>query len=498
MDQYSKDLKVKVFNIEAGRLIAILNEKDAREFGVFVGDRVELLNLRNHKKTVGIIDITKSVVSPNQIGLFRDIVDKLEIKGNELIDVKPTGRLKSVEYIRKKLNKEKLNEEELFQIIKDITEDRLSDIEAIAFTSAVYTVGFDLDETVYMTRALIENGKKIDFGVDNVVDKHSIGGVNGRATMIIVPIITTEKLFMPKTSSRSITSAAGTADAMEVLAPVDISFEKVRAITKKHGGVISWGGSVDLAPADDKIIKLRHSLSIDPEGQVIASVLAKKASAGSKHVVIDFPVGQYVKVKNKKDAAILAKKFIYVGKQVGLDVEVVLTNGDDPSGLAFGPALEAKYALEILEGKRFDNLAEKSCELAGSIFELAGVCRQGQGYNKAKDILKSGKALNKMQEIIKAQGGKIFKSTQILYSPLNFEVSAEKNGKIVGLDISLLTKMARLSGAPSDKNAGIMLSKNIGEKIKKGETLLTVFAENERKLKIAYEFSNSVKVVKII
>ncbi len=213
--------------------------------------------------------------------------------------------------------------------------------------------------------------------------------------------------------------------------------------------------------------------------------------------MIDFPVGKYVKVKNKKDAAILAKKFIYVGKQVGLEVEVVLTNGNDPSGLAFGPALEAKYVLEILEGKRFDNLAEKSCDLAGGIFELAGICRQGQGYHKAVEILKSGEALKKMQEIIKAQGGKILNSTQILYSPLNFEVTAEKTGVIKELDIGLLTKLARMSGAPADKNAGIMLSKNVNETIKKGENLLTVFAENERKLKIAYEFSNTINVAKI-
>lgn len=498
MEEFSKELKVKVFNIEAGRLIAVLNEKDANEFGVFVGDRIEILNLRNKKKTVAIVDITKAVVSSNQIGIFSDLIEKLDIKGKELVEVKPTGRLKSVEYIRKKLNKKKLSEEEIFEIVKDITEDRLSEIEAIAFTVAVYTIGFDLDETVYMTRALIKNGKRIDFGVKNVVDKHSIGGVNGRATMIIVPIIASQGLYMPKTSSRSITSAAGTADSMEVLAPVDISFEKIKQITKKQKGVIAWGGSVDLAPADDKIIKMRHPLSIDPEGQVIASVLAKKASAGSKHVIIDFPVGKFVKVKNKIEAMTLAKKFVHVGKEVGLEVEVVLTNGDDPSGLAFGPALEAKYALEILEGKRFDNLAEKACELAGSIFELVGVCRQGQGSLKAEEILRSGKALKKFKEIIKAQGGKILSSTQIIYSPLNFEVVAEKSGKISELDIGVLTKLARLSGAPADKNAGLMLEKNIGETIKKGETFLTVYAENERKLKIAYEFSNTIKFSKII
>lgn len=498
VEEYSQELKVKTFEIEAGKLICVLNEIDAREFGITTGDRVEILNEKNKESTVAIVDITKNAVRENNIGLFLDVAKKIKAKPGQLIKVVPTGRLLSVDYIRKKLSGKKLSEEEIFEIVKDISEDRISDVEAIAFTSAVYTIGFDLEETVFMTKALIKNGKVIDFGVNNVVDKHSIGGVNGRATMLIVPIIASTGLYIPKTSSRSITSAAGTADAMEVLAPVNLSFEKIKSITQKCGGVIAWGGSVDLAPADDKIIKLRHPLSIDPEGQVIASVLAKKASAGSKHVVIDFPVGKYVKVENKKEAMKLAEKFIIVGKQVGLEVEVVLTNGNDPSGLAFGSALEAKYALEILEGKRFDNLAEKACELTGSIFELAGISRQGQGKFKAEDILKSGTALKKMQEIIKAQGGKITKSSQIILSPLNFEIKAEKSGKISEYDLKYLTKIARLAGAPANKLAGVQLYKNVGENIVKDSPLLTIYAENPRKLEIAKKFAKKASFVKII
>jgi AMP phosphorylase len=498
VEEYSQDLKVRLFEIEAGKLIIVLNEIDAREFGITTGDRVELLNKKNKKSTVAIVDTTKSAVKENHIGIFDDVAKKLGLKGKEQISVAPTGRLISVDYIRKKLKGEKLKEEEINEIVKDISQDRLSDVEAIAFTSAVYINGFDLNETVYMTKALIKNGRRIDFGVDHVVDKHSIGGVNGRATMLIVPIVASMGLYMPKTSSRSITSAAGTADAMEVLAPVTLSFNKIKSITKKQGGVIAWGGSVDLAPADDKIIKLRHPLSIDPEGQVIASVLAKKASAGSKHVVIDFPVGKYVKVKNKKEAMDLSKKFVYVGKKLGLDVEVVLTNGDDPSGLAFGPALEAKYALEILEGKRFDNLAEKACELAGSIFELAGKFKEGQGYRKAKEILVSGMALSKMKEIIIAQGGKITKSTQIIKSPINYEVKAKESGVISELDIRYLTKIARLSGAPANMKAGVELSRNVGEEIEKGEVLYTIYAENQRRLEIAKKFAKKVTVEKMV
>ncbi|MDD3159616.1 MAG: AMP phosphorylase [Candidatus ainarchaeum sp.] len=488
MSDYSKDLKVKIFGITTGKSICILNKIDAKDFGLFTGDRVELYNKRSKKRAVGVIDITANELKSGQIGLFEDIAATLSAKEKDLIDTKVTKSLKSLDFIKKKMDGKKLTNEEVVEIVKDITDDRLTDVEASAFIAAIYMKGLDLDETVYMTKALINNGNKISFDVTPVVDKHSVGGVNGRATMVIIPIIASAGLYMPKTSSRSITSSAGTADAMEVLAPVDLDFNKIKEITKKVGGVIAWGGAVDLAPADDKIIKLEHPLSLDPEGQVIASVLAKKASVGSKYVVIDLPVGPQVKIKDQKTALRMAEKFVHVGKEIGMEVDAVITDGTEPSGLAFGPALEAKYALEILEGKRFDNLAQKSCECAGAVLELAKKVKVGKGYEAARVILESGKALAKMKEIIKAQGGKIFSSEDIKLAKYKKEIFAKENGVIQEFNIKLLTKAARLAGAPADKTAGILLSKTVGEKIGRNELLLTIYAENKQKLEVATEF----------
>ena len=489
MNDYSQNLKVNLLPVCTGKLVCVLNEIDAKEFGIFAGDRVEIENKRTKKHCVAIVDVTKDFVKENVIGLFCEVAELVDAKAKDIINVRPTGRLDSVDLIKKKLNGEKLSQAELKQIVKDIADSRLSDIEASAFIAAVYMKGFDLQETASMTKALIGNGKKIDFDVKPIVDKHSIGGVNGRATMIIVPIVASVGLFIPKTSSRSITSAAGTADAMELLAPVDLSFERIKAITKKVGGVITWGGAVDLAPADDKIIRIRHPLALDPEGMLIASVLAKKASVGSKFVVIDIPVGDNAKIKDKAKALLMAKKFVAVGKEIGMEVEVVITNGDEPSGLAFGPALETKYALEILEGKRFDNLAQKSCELAGALFELAGLSRSGQGYYKAVEILESGVALKKMKEIIKAQGGKITSSNQLIVSSMNKEVRAEETGIIQHANVMTLTTIARAAGAPANKLAGLMLNKTQGDKVEKGEVLFTIYAENEMKLKSALDYA---------
>jgi len=486
---YIQDLRVKAFPISAGKHIAVLNNLDAKELGVLAGDRIELLNKKSDKKSVAVVDTTEKWVRENQIGLYQDVLEDLGAKSGSVVTVRATDPLKSLDYIKKKMMGIKLSRQEIIEIVKDISEERLSDIEATAFVSAVYMKGLDLDETISMTKALIDGGNKVVFTKGPIVDKHSVGGTNGRATMIIVPIVAAAGLYMPKTSSRSITSAAGTADSMEVLANVCLPMEKIKSITEKHGGVIAWGGAVDLAPADDKIIRIEHPLSLDPEGQVIASVLAKKASVGSKYVVIDLPVGKYVKIKDKTLALRMAKKFVQVGKEIGMHVEAVLTNGEEPCGMAFGAALEAKYALEILEGKRFDNLAQKSCELAGVLFEMVGISKPGRGYEKAMEILASGKALKKMKEIIKAQGGKIDSSEKIPFAPYHKEFKAGSEGIIEEVNTKTLTKIARYAGAPSNKTAGLMLHQFAGDKIREGEILMVIYAENKEKLKLAEQYA---------
>jgi AMP phosphorylase len=488
-DGYSHELKVKAFPIQTGKLVVVLHEEDSKELGAFTGDRIELTNPKNGKKCIAVVDITQHSVKENSIGLFEEVLDKLGAKSGATIIARAAEPLKSIDYIKKKMKGEKLSKQEIITVVDDIAYERLSEIEATAFVSAVYMKGLDIDETINMTKALIDGGKKVAFKKAPIVDKHSVGGVNGRATMIIVPIVAAAGIFIPKTSSRSITSAAGTADAMEVLAPVSLTMEKIVELTEKHGGVVTWGGAVDLAPADDKIIKIEHPLSLDPEGQVIASVLAKKASVGSKYVVIDLPVGKYVKIKDKTVALRMAKKFVQVGKEVGMHVEAVLTNGEEPGGKAFGAALEAKYALEILEGKRFDELAQKACELAGVLFEMVGVCKQGKGYDKAVEILESGKALKKMKEIIKAQGGKIDSSEKVPMAPYKRDFKSGAEGVIEEVNIHELTKIARFAGCPANKTAGVIIHKLAGDKVREGEALLTIYAENKDKLNQAEKYT---------
>ena len=253
-DGYRQLLKVSAVDIRAGKLIAILHQKDARELGLFPMDRAEITSQQNRKSVNVVVDTTDSVVKENQIGLFKDVCTALSVGSGDDVWVKASGKPKSIEFIRKKMEGGKLDSAEIRQIVEDIASNGLSEIESTAFVSAVFMRGLDLDETVSMTKALIENGRSIEFGKSAVVDKHSVGGTNGRATLIIVPIIAAAGYTMPKTSSRSITSSSGTADAMEVLANVSLSIEKMKEVVDKTGACIAWGGAVDLAPTDDKII----------------------------------------------------------------------------------------------------------------------------------------------------------------------------------------------------------------------------------------------------
>lgn len=498
---FAKKMRAKLFDLEAGKLIAIIHDNDRRDLGIQPLDRLQITNPAKKKSIVTIVDVTETMVSENEIGLFEDVYPLLGIAGREELEVSVVPRPDSVKMIKKKMDGLELGADELRKIVRDIGENKIDDIELSAFMSAVYIHGFSLNETVAMTKALIENGQTLKLSKGPVVDKHSIGGVNGRATMIVVPIVCSEGFFMPKTSSRSITSAAGTADSMEVLCNVKLGLEEIKKVTEKIGGVISWGGAVDLAPVDDKIIKVEHPLSLDPEGQVIASVMAKKASVGAKYVVIDIPVGSEVKIKSKQKAEGMAKKFIEVGKQLGMKVEVVLTDGAEPCGKAFGAALEARHALQILEGKFYDNLAQKSCELSGTLFELTGKTKKGDGTKLAREILKSGRALKKMQEIIRAQGGKVFSSQQVKVGQYTESVYSEAEGEISKINIKLLSEIARTAGAPADKGAGVLLEVENRDKVKEGQLLFTIHADNRQKLEYAKKFcgkNNVIELEKII
>ncbi|HIJ11318.1 TPA: thymidine phosphorylase, partial [Candidatus Woesearchaeota archaeon] len=298
---------------------------------------------------------------------------------------------------------------------------------------------------------------------------------------------------IPKTSSRAITSPAGTADTMECLAKVEMSEKKIRSVVKKTKACIVHGGSMHLAPADDKIIEVEHPLSIDAEGQLLASVMAKKFSVSANHVLIDIPMGPEVKAKTKKEAKHLKKMFELIGRKLGMDVRVILSDGTQPIGNGIGPLLEAEDVMSVLRNDPLapQDLRDKSVVMAGILLEMAG---KRNGRKVAIEILNSGKALQKMNEIIKAQG----KQKQVLLGQQRYKVRASKRGTITSISNNIIAKVARIAGAPTDKGAGLFLTKRRLEKVRKGDVLYTIYAHSEFKLQLAKEFVRKNKGFTII
>jgi putative thymidine phosphorylase len=393
--------------------------------------------------------------------------------------------------IRKKLVGKTLNYREIYCIMDQIAKQRLGQVLTTYFTASGYSRGFTNQELYLLTKAMVETGEKLHFeGI--VADKHSIGGVPGtRTTLIVVPIVAAAGFTIPKSSSRTITTS-GTADDMEVLAPVVLSKEKILKIVKKINACIVWGGNFNIAPADDIIINVEKPLMLESFDKIIISIMAKKIAFGSTHVVIDVPYGNTLKVTHLKDAEILKEKFEYIAGKFNIKIRVLIHRTDQPVGRGIGPVLETKDALEVLEqtpDRPFD-LEVHSITLAGNLLEicLKDSPKKLQDFVKenygnpigwATSLLKSGLALKKMREIIHEQGGnQNIDSKTLLPGKFKHEIKAEKNCIIRNINSKNLTLAVRALGAPLLKKSGIYLNKKEGEKAAKGDCICTLYSEN--------------------
>lgn len=468
----------------------VLNDEDARKIGVLDGDRVQIVREEKGVFVQAFVVTTKTLIPAGTFGIYQKTNERLNAEDGDVFEVRYADRPVSIDYIKKKMDGEKLTLEEMNAIVSDIVSDSLSPGETSSFITSTYINGLDMDEVESLTRSMVSTGEKLTFSSHPIVDKHSIGGVPGnKITLLVVPIIAAGGLKIPKTSSRAITGAGGTADLMEVLAPVEFSAADVSRMTEKAGGVIVWGGATNIAPADDKIIIYEYPLKIDARGQMLASVMAKKIAAGADLVVIDIPVGDEAKVKTPDEGRKLAREFIELGERFGIRVECALTYGEAPVGHCIGVNLEVREALSVLEGSDVPHsLIQKSLNIAGIAFEMAGKAQSGEGFALAEDILKSGKALLKMKEIIETQGGNPdVASKDFKPGEFSFEVNAPESGYVIDMKNKALISIARMAGAPHDKGAGIYLHKKRGQRIEKGEPIYTVYAEREWRLQKAIE-----------
>ncbi len=490
-------LKVKDISLSAGGpLIVVLNREDSSKLDLHALDRIKIK--KEGKHIVAVVNVCEDkYIKGGEIGLYDEVLNKLKVKANELVDVSIEKKPDSIAFIKKKLDKKELTAEEINEIIKDTIENAISEVELGFFVSACYTHGLSLNETVALTNAIVNNGAQLKFDKKIVLDKHGTGGTPGdRTTMIIVPIIAAAGITIPKVSSRAITNAAATADTMEVLANVSFPTSKIKEIVEKTNGCIVWCGAMDLASADDKIINIEHPLSLDPPEILLSSIMAKKKAVGATHVLIDIEYGKGAKIESTKRASHLRKKFYKLGKKLGIKMEVIMTDGTQPIGNGIGASLQARDVLYVLmnDARAPKDLKEKSIHMAGLMLKLVG---KG-GRETAREILESGKAYEKFKEIIKEQGGNPdIKPENIKIGQYSYMVKAKKNGTVVRIDNKALVRIARIAGAPVDKEAGIYLNVHKRDNVKEGDVLLTVYSKNSKRLNYTLDVFNKVKIIEI-
>lgn len=432
--------------------------------------------------------VTGDFLSHQKAALSDSAWKLLGAKEGDKAHFKHAAPVESMAHVRGKLYGKEITLEAARAIITDIHQARYSDIQLSAYVTACAGNNLNQSETIAITQAMVETGRRFDWGEGvQVLDKHCVGGLPGnRTTPIVVAIVAANGLMMPKTSSRAITSPAGTADTMETLTNVSLSFEKMRDVVNNEGACLAWGGSVSLSPTDDLIIRVERALDLDSEGQMIASVISKKLAAGSTHVLIDIPVGPTAKVRSADLAEKLGEMMVSTGQALGLKVEIILSDGSQPVGHGVGPALEARDVLAVLQcsDSAPQDLRQRSLSVAAKLLEMGGACPEREGLTLATQTLNSGSAWTKFQAICIAQGG--LKKPPV--AQFQHPITAQRSGIVALFNNRVLSRLATLAGAPNAPAAGIDLHVRLGDQVEKGQTLMTLHAEAAGELAYALDF----------
>ncbi|MDR1690549.1 MAG: AMP phosphorylase [Candidatus Methanoplasma sp.] len=482
------NIKVRFLDI-SNEPTALINPKDSVKIGGKDNDRVRIDGKRSTTALLNVSDF----VNPGEAILSADMKDKLGASDGDELNVVYASSPESVRSIRKKMDNEKLSKEEISGIVQDIVDNRLSRIEISAWLTALHINGMDIEEIAAFTVAMVDTGDRVEFDRSPVYDFHSLGGVPGnKITPIVVSIVAAAGLMLPKTSTRAISSACGTSDFVETFCEVEMDADTLKRISEKVGGVLAWGGAMNLAPVDDLVIKVEHPLGINPRAQMLASILSKKLAIGATHLVVDIPTGSGTKVPTIEVAKAYARDFMDLGEKLNIHIECAITYADQPVGSAIGPKLEARECIRILEGDKHPaSVVEKACDIAGMILEMGGIINGG---DKARELLASGAAMTKFREIVEAQKGNYdLKSSDLVPGEFVAEITSVKSGYVHSISNKDLVSIAKAAGAPSDKGAGILLHKKKGQREEKGEALFDIYSDNKAKLDRAKELAATYK-----
>lgn len=446
----------------------------------------------NGNKVLATLNVVEGDIIPRgYAGFSKAAIKRLNVLPGDDVEFSHPPVLPSMSYVRKKIFGEELKKEEISAIVKDISDHKYRDIEIASFLSTCAGGRLNVREITDLTLAMVACGKRITWGKTPVMDKHCVGGVPGnRTTPLVVSIVSAAGLTIPKTSSRAITSPAGTADTVEVLTNVNLSTQDMQRVVDDIGGCLAWGGAVNLSPADDLLIRIEQALDLDGEGQLIASMLSKKIASGSTHAIIDIPVGETAKVRTQEDAKRLAELFTQVGVNCGLQVSCIITDGSKPVGRGIGPAQEAKDLVAVLSGDLDapKDLREKGILLSAHLLNLADETNQYGGLDgcitHATTLLDNGAAMAQFEKILNAQGG-IKSIPEAAFQHTEF---SEQEGDVIQFDNRKLARLAKLAGAPFTQASGLRLHATVGDSLRKGDKLFTIFSNSAGELDYALRY----------
>ncbi|WP_338846050.1 thymidine phosphorylase family protein [Massilia sp. W12] len=446
---------------------------------------------RGEVRIIATLNVVEApLLEEDQAGLSEAAWRALGVAENTPLALQHLSPIQSFSHVRQKLFGAALSDAQMQEVICDVAAGNYSDLEVACFVAAVAGQRASVEETTALTRAMVAVGRRLTWPSTPIVDKHCVGGLPGnRTTLIVTPILAACGLTIPKTSSRAITSPAGTADTMETLAPVALDIEQMRKVVEKEGGCVIWGGAVSLSPADDILIRVERPLGLDSDSQLVASVLSKKIAAGSTHVLIDIPLGPSAKVRSQRAADHLSHMLCSVGQALGLHMRTVISDGASPVGIGIGPALEAHDVLAVLQNAQHapQDLRMRALTLAAHLLEMGGKAAPGAGLALARSCLESGQAWRKFVAICEAQGGMRTPPR----APFVATLHAQQRGRVRVVNNLELARLAKLAGAPQAPAAGLRFLTALGAQLEEGQPWLEIHAQTQGQLDYAMTYART-------
>lgn len=407
--------------------------------------------------------------------------------------------MRMYDIIHKKRNGGELSEKEIKFFVNGYTDGSIPDYQASALCMAIYFRGMSADETAALTLAMADSGDRIDLsGIDGfTVDKHSTGGVGDKTSLIVAPIVAANGGKVAKMSGRGLGHTGGTVDKLESIPGFRTSLTPDEFIKQVNDiGLCIVGQTGELAPADKKLYALRDvTATVESIPLIASSIMSKKLAAGSQGIVLDVKTGSGAFMKTVEDSERLAEEMVSIGKAAGRKVTALITDMDIPLGASVGNSLEVIEAIKTLKGEGEKNLTEVCLSLAAQMLCMVTgrddmVCRK-----MAKKSIEDGSALNKLREMITAQGGNadvIDNSGAFKLPKFYVDIISERDGYIsrtdaerVGIASVILGAGREKKGDPIDPSAGIILKKKTGDFVSKGDVLATFYTDDETRIDVA-------------